>query len=386
MKRILIILAVILFAHASYAQEGYTVKVKISNPHHYTMFLAYPGTDKYVVDTNFVMENGWAVFKGKVPEPVIASFGTRMNPATMIKLGRALIPGPTLKFFLTNDVIKITGNSDNIYMAKVEGGKANKDWSKIKKKQNELIDANWKLQKEAFAKFEATGDSSVLKNTLAQRDANNKRDEKLKDEFMKKYPNSLVSMYFLAEMINDLSLEELEAGYSKLGDAFKNSLYGRKISEKISRLEATAIGKTAIPINKTDINGNPVNLETLRGKYVLIDFWGSWCGPCRAAFPHLKELYAKYRADGFEILGIAYEQRQTLEENMKVWKQTVKEDALPWLQVLDNQDREKFDAVKSYGVTAFPTQVLLDKEGKIIARYVGESEDLDIKLKNIFGH
>ncbi len=385
MKKIVFLFVSIILINSAFAQQGYTLKVKINNPHHYTMYLAYQADGKYVLDTNFVMENGWAVMKGKVSEPVLANLGTRGNPATMIKVEGGIIPGPSLQFFLSNDEIKITGDADAIYMAKVLGGKANKEWNKIKKQQNEITDANWKIQQEAFAKFNASGDSAAMRNTLEKRFANNARDEKLRLEFMKKNPNSLVSVFFLAGMVNDLSFEDLKADYSKLGDAHKNSSLGKRISDKIRSLEATAIGKTAIPINKTDINGNPVNLQTLRGKYVLIDFWGSWCGPCRAAFPHLKELYAKYKADGFEILGIAFEQRQTLEENIKVWKRTVKEDALPWLQVLDNQDREKFDAVKAYGVTAFPTQVLLDKEGKIIARYVGESADLDVKLKEVFG-
>jgi thiol-disulfide isomerase/thioredoxin len=192
-------------------------------------------------------------------------------------------------------------------------------------------------------------------------------------------------MYFLSSNINSLSFDELKSQYQKLGDTFKNSQYAKTISGKIDRMEATAVGKEAIPINKVDINNNPVSLETLRGKYVLVDFWGSWCHPCRASHPHLKELYSKYKDDGFEILGVAYEQGKTLEDCKTRWKNAIKEDDLTWLQVLNNDGAKEFDVVNAYGVTAFPTKILLDKEGKILARYVGSGEDIDKKLEEIFG-
>jgi thiol-disulfide isomerase/thioredoxin len=207
----------------------------------------------------------------------------------------------------------------------------------------------------------------------------------LQKEFIQKNPNSLLSVYFLSDMYNSISFEEMKTAYAKLSSTYKGSSYAKAIAGKLQSLEKTAPGKTAIPINKKDINGNPVNLQTLKGKYVLIDFWGSWCGPCRASHPHLKELYGKYKEKGFEILGVAYEHGNTMEASRSAWKNAVAADALPWLQVLNNEDVAVFDAVEAYGVTAFPTKVLLDKEGKVVARYVGESIDFDKKLNEVFG-
>ncbi|MDR6781536.1 thiol-disulfide isomerase/thioredoxin [Pedobacter africanus] len=385
MKRYLLTVCCIMGMLRCMAQEGYTLKVKVNNFKNYTPYIAYAANGKYVIDTAYIRENGWMVFKGKVSEPVVASFGLRRNPATVIINGRGMIPGPALQFFLTNERIQAEGDADEIYMAKITGGTANAEWASVKPKLNGLTRQNWTTLKSAYDNFKPGDDSVAFKKAYKLRAENSAKEEQLKLDFMKKNPGSLVSMYFLSGMQNSLSFEELKTTYAKLGSAHKNSSFAKAIAGKIANMEATAIGKQAVPIQKKDINGQPVNLETLKGKYVLIDFWGSWCGPCRASHPHLKALYAKYKADGFEILGIAQEQGQTLESSRKAWIKAIEEDKIDWIQVLNNEGLEQFDAVKSYGVTAFPTKILLDKEGKIIARNVGDGSEIDAKLKEIFG-
>ena len=389
--KLLLLGAVILLAscstskHSQQNEQGYTLKAKIENNDHYTLYLAYPTDKSYVIDTNYIMENGWAIFKGKVSEPVVASFGSRRNPELAVNVGMGMIPGPSLNFVLTNEVIKIEGQANTIYNSKVTGGKANKEWLSIKPRTNQLQQESWESLKSAYARIKKGGDSSVLNVADQLREKNLAETKNLQEQFIAANPGSLVSMYFLANLVNEISLDELKADYARLDDTFKNSMYAKRITDKITQMDATAVGKEAIPIQKKDMNGNPVNLQTLRGKYVLIDFWGSWCGPCRASHPHLKELYAKYKDKGFEILGIAQEERDNLADNIRIWKDAVKEDGLPWIQVLNNQDRDKFDAVKAYGITAFPTKILLDKDGKIIGRYVGDEGNFDQKLKEIFG-
>lgn len=161
--------------------------------------------------------------------------------------------------------------------------------------------------------------------------------------------------------------------YNKFADSLKNV--------GVSKLEA-------FTANKKDANGHNVNFKALKGKYVLIDFWGSWCGPCRASHPHLKELYAKYKDKGFEIVGVAQEHSADLEKCRTAWLEAIAKDGLTWTQVLDNENNEKFNAVAQYEVAAFPTKILLDRDGKVIGRYIGNGAGGDgftAKLEEIFG-
>jgi thiol-disulfide isomerase/thioredoxin len=173
-------------------------------------------------------------------------------------------------------------------------------------------------------------------------------------------------MYLTGEEVSDKILVDIKEVSSKIpgGEAYFNHLTDSVRTYYKAKL-------TAFAASKLDMQGKPVDLNALQGHYVLLDFWGSWCRPCRASHPHLKELYAKYKDKGFEIIGIATEHAKTKEECIRLWKTAIAEDGLPWLQVLNNENAAKFDAAKEYNVTAFPTKILLDRDGNVIGRYVG---------------
>ncbi len=137
-----------------------------------------------------------------------------------------------------------------------------------------------------------------------------------------------------------------------------------------------------IPFKQEGIDGKVVDIESLKGKVVVIDFWGSWCGPCRKSHPHLKAIYNKYHDKGLEIIGIGYE-GGTPQGKDSIWRKAVKEDGMTWLQVLNDPDR--VDLTKLYSVTAFPTKLIVDREGKIVFRVSDSfSEEFDRKLEDLF--
>lgn len=139
-------------------------------------------------------------------------------------------------------------------------------------------------------------------------------------------------------------------------------------------------------LTKKDVNGKIWDPSEFKGKYLLLDFWGSWCLPCRFTHPHLKDLYAKYKDKGFEILGIGLEMSTNVDDAKVLWKNAIIEDKIDWIHYLNNENAAQFDAVQSFVVGVFPTKILLDPAGNEIARFKGgKSDEMDKKLTEIFG-
>jgi thiol-disulfide isomerase/thioredoxin len=377
MKKVYLIAAVS-FLFATVYSQGFTVKAKVINTRGFSPLIVYFVNDKPIYDSGYTINDDWYIFKGRVDAPVIASFLFPRDTVNQILVTGGMIPGPLLEFVLSNDEITINGNAASLIAASVKGGKGNDEWSQVRPKLAKLENEKWLMLKDAFRKYNS--DTAVQKKEETIDSLSNV----LRMDFIKKNPQSFVAAYYLSGLSGMMNLDEITALYNPFTADNRNNKYAKDIAKKIEGLEASAIGKQAIPLNKKDMSGNPVNLETLKGKYVLLDFWGSWCGPCRKTHPHLKTLYAKYKDVGFEMVGIASESGD-LNRATQSWKKAVAEDGLPWIQVLNNNGKETFDAVTAYGISAFPTKILLNKDGIIIGRYVGDGDEIDGKLQEIFG-
>lgn len=175
------------------------------------------------------------------------------------------------------------------------------------------------------------------------------------------HPSSFASVLLLQAYSEGLNVTQLEELYHKLSPAITKNFFGANIQQQINGQKKSSIGNLVEDFTLNDPKNQPFRFSSLKGKYVLLDFWGSWCGPCHTAFKNLRLLHAKYQAKGFEILGIATEQ------DKNAWLKDLEKEKLPWLQVIDTEG-EKNISLGAFAVNKYPTTVLVDPNGKIIGR------------------
>lgn len=206
-------------------------------------------------------------------------------------------------------------------------------------------------------------------------------------EFIKENPKSYVSLFLLYRMKNLYTADDFADVYEGFSKQTKDTYIGLEISEIVEGESITRKGKPALNFIRTTAEGKRFELTDLNGKVFLIDFWGSWCGPCIASMPHLKELYKKYKDDGFEILGVAQERGKTLDDSEESWKKAIDKLGIHWINVLNNENSQEFDIVKEYRITGFPTKILVDENGKILLRITASAtNDIDVALEEIYGY
>ncbi len=198
-------------------------------------------------------------------------------------------------------------------------------------------------------------------------------------DFVKKMinenPNSPTCIFF----INILNTKDYFSYHEKLSEGLSKYSYNKFIKDYITKTENAKkliVGNEAPDIVLNDPDGKTIKLSSLRGQYVLIDFWASWCGPCRMENPNNVKLYNKYHDKGFEIYAVS------LDKNKNSWLKAIKDDNLAWIHVSDLK-YWKSEGAKIYNVTGIPHTVLLDKEGKIIANGL-RGNFLKLKLEEIF--
>ncbi|AWK05734.1 thioredoxin [Flavobacterium crocinum] len=209
-------------------------------------------------------------------------------------------------------------------------------------------------------------------------------------KFIKDNPESYFSMSTLLYYLSGMTYEEAKNYYDSFNPLYKNTKMANQLAAEIEKMKKGIPGTPAATFNTKDINGNPLKLDDFKGKYVLIDFWASWCIPCRKGNPHLLKLYAQYKPKGLEILGVSDD-----DSEQDKWKKAVEKDGIGvWHHILRGLQYKKGtyerinidqDISESYNIQALPTKILVDPNGIIVARYSEEDEaKMDEDLAAIF--
>lgn len=190
------------------------------------------------------------------------------------------------------------------------------------------------------------------------------------------FRSPLESYFVLFNFTEEQEPSQMKAIYTKMEPKEISSVYYKDLKQLYDAKKGVEIGEMAPDIDLPQPNGTNLKLSSLRGKVVLIDFWASWCGPCRAEFPNVKKVYSKYKDKGFEIYGVS------LDKDKSSWVNSISSLGLDWKHVSDLKYWSCAPA-KVYKVTGIPATVLIDKNGKVIAKNL-RGEELEKKLAELF--
>jgi thiol-disulfide isomerase/thioredoxin len=379
MKKLLIFI-IFVFPVLSYAQEGFTVTMRIKGLGDHQIKASIQRNGKYVIDTLTKIDTDLVVWKGKTVDPQLVRVEV-MDTSLYLRVGKAVMAPPALSFLLTNTEIEIEADAKQIFIGTIESKDPEVQlYNSIRKA--DLADAkeNWDLQQTQNRKRN-------LNDTIGNYDITQrlqylkKKNQAMRIQFLNDNPATFTSLLVLQSLFLILPISESETKFYALTEEQKNSNTGKALILKIESNKSTATGKPVIPFAQIGIDGTMVDVNAYKGKVVLIDFWGSWCVPCRISHPALKELYDQYKSKGFEIIGISNEIANSNRDKKKqdiAWRKAVKEDGLSWPQIL--YDPAIKDIVKEYDINGYPTKFLVDQNGKFVMRILGNSERLHAEL------
>ena len=356
-----------LSASAVRAQDEFTI----------TGNLPQAGAEKMVLLTYVNSEGKTAkdsalVIQGKFEIKGKTAFGNRsyLELRSVKKEDAKRTQADFIAFYLEKGNTIVNGR-DSIRTASVMGTRAQADFLSYNA-QMDPLQAQYKEIVNRYYKAKAAKDSVELKQISVDAKPLMEKMDATLDAFIFSHADS----YVTAELVLNnrmavIDVEKFDPMYKALSESVLQSFTGKKITDKYNKAKQFAIGKI-IDFTLPDAKGNEFKLSSLKGKYVLVDFWASWCVPCRAENPFLLKAYQELKARNFEIVGVS------LDDKRADWLKAVEADKLPWTQVSDVKGFQTEVAVR-FGITAIPQNVLIDPDGRVIAKDL-RGEDVHKKI------
>lgn len=349
-----LIAALLMSTGYSYAQKT-TVSVDIEGLKDKQVMIAYTVGETRKTDT-VAINDGKFTWVADMPEPqkVYMMFPTRM-----------------MEFFAESGNIQIKGKADALRDSKVSGSRTQDESEAFTKSLKDLSDQESPL-------YQKYGKVSPEEQIALEAKLNDLRMEKRAraKSYITKNPKSVFSLSLVAERATMGEYNDVKSIYDLLDPSTKKSNQGKLLTERLAVLKRSAIGEQVLDFTQNNTENKPVKFSEFKGKYVLIDFWASWCGPCRAENPNVLKAYNQYKDKGFTVVGVS------LDDKAENWKKAIEEDKMPWTQLSDLKGFEN-EVSSYYGIRGIPSTLLIDPQGKIIAKDL-RGTALDKKLAEIF--
>ena len=332
------------------ADSTFTVSMLVKNLDSGSFVMFYSQAGVRTSDT-ILIKKGLGSVSGQVSGTVRA-YLQRIQPA-----GYDLV-----QFYLENGIIRISGTLDSMDRGVIVGTPSNELNKKLQAMMGPVKKAEAALNLEMS---QGGKDGSLPQDSIFARF--NKIDKIRKGivfRFIAMHPSSAVALNEVKEMFAyNPDARQFDSAFHLLDSSARNSPTGREVATQLEIAKRIDIGQPAPLFNMDDQQGRPIELSKQLGKYLLIDFWASWCGPCREDNPNLVQAYKDYGRRGFGIVSVSLDS----ENDRDKWLEAIRKDKLTWVQVSDLKGWDNA-AARLYGINGIPMNFLLDPEGRIIAK------------------
>jgi peroxiredoxin len=374
MKKIFLLLLLPGLGFARPPKKGLTIDGKAQFSDAVQMvYLNYRTADKAERDSA-ILKEGHFVFNEDITEPTLATLYVKFEKKEDDKRPRI----DAMQLFMEPGHMKIEVK-DSMKFAKVSGSGAQKDFEVFNALQKPFNDRSSALNDQYMAYRKDKNEEGMKKVGEEFDKLSDERSEKVYKVYLEKYPKSSISLYVL-KLYSGYAIDpkKVEPLFDKLPASLRGTASGIAFKNEIETAKKTGVGAYAMDFTQNDTLGTPVSLSSFKGKYVLLDFWASWCGPCRAENPNVVKAFGQYKDNNFTVLSVSLDQPG----KKQAWLDAIHKDGLTWTHVSDLKFWDNAVA-KQYGIRAIPQNLLLDPTGKIIAKNI-RGDELNKTLSDLF--